>query len=360
MTCRFVTDRPNRTGEGGFALVAALLVLVGLTALATAGFLRSGTDHRVTQNHRATVNAFYVAEAGLWTFISRHRGPPTDTVVYSFSQGTATVHATPINAPNETGRVYLVTSRGAHQPPEGGQAVRTVSAATVSNLLTLHVPGALTSGIGIQKNGDAGALNGFDDATSADCPLGGLEDRAGVVVPPDGYQQSGGDPVPEGDPDIYDEEDGITLLENTGIDWDGIVNGGILEPDYTVPPDGWPDFGALPDDEWPVIYVDEALLEVSPDHSGRGTLIARHDLRMNGNFQWDGLILTGGAILSDGNQTVKGGAVSGLNLLLGESPTSTSLGNGNKTFRYNSCHAFEAMSRLATLAAQPGSWFESM
>lgn len=344
--------------EGGFALIVVLLCLVGLTALATAGFLGSGSEHRISQNHRATVAAFYAADAGLQTYLATHRGIPEPTPeVYTLPEGTAEITSIPLNRPSESQTMYLITSRGVHATSEGNRAERSLNVVVLTTPFELEVPGALSSGVGIRKNGDAGELNGFDEATSSQCPVGGQGDKPGVAVPPGGYEQSGGTPVPEGDPPIH-EEDAQTLMENTGVPWEGLLDGSVLEPDYTIPPDTWPDFSTLPADEWPVIFVDKDYHELGPDDAGQGTLIVRGDLTMNGSFKWNGLVLVGGAIISDGNQTVKGGTITGLNVLLDDDPGHTDLGNGTKSFRYHSCHVWTALQHLGSLSAQPGSWFE--
>ncbi len=357
---RVGTSERARSGEGGFALIAALLALVGLTALATAGFLVSSSDHRVAQNQRATITAFYAADAALWTYLATQRGTP-GVASYSLAGGTANVSALPLNEPAAAGtdRLYLVRAHGTHLPPEGGRSVRTVGTVALTTPFEMEVPGALASGVGITKNGDSGELNGNDEADASECPVGGQPAKPGVAVPPGGYEQSGGDPVPEGDPPIH-EEDPQTLLESTGLDWEGILDGSVLTPDFHIPPDAWPDFSSVSSDDWPVTFVDKDWHDVGPTDDGRGILIVRGDLMMNGNFRWDGIILVGGAIVSDGNQTVRGGAVTGLNLLLGETPNETDLGNGTKTFRYHSCNVYEALSALNSLSAQPGSWFETM
>ncbi len=169
--------------------------------------------------------------------------------------------------------------------------------------------------------------------------------------------------MPEGNPDIDDSTDGETLLEDTGIDWESISEN--PDADYTIPPDDWPDFEALPEDEWPVIFIDGDVT-VQADQDGRGTLIVTGDLHMNGSFQWDGLLLVGEALFSNGNQTIEGAAVTGLNILLGENAGETDIGNGTKIFQYNSCYLKRASEQIGAnssnsgMALVPGSWSEEI
>jgi hypothetical protein len=80
---------------------------------------------------------------------------------------------------------------------------------------------------------------------------------------------------------------------------------------------------------------------------------------MNGDFSWNGLVLVGGYLTSNGFQTVEGATITGLNELLGESTPSSDLGNGNKAFRYQSCYlTMASRAAFGGLSEVPGSWFE--
>lgn len=346
-------------GEGGFALIAALLALVILGGLATAGFHLATTDYQITRNHSAVTRAFYAAAGSLEQFLGGQSGPPADTTSYRIHADSAEVIATPLLEADSLRSLYLLTARGHHLPGTGDEATRTVGAVALLEFGSITVPGALASGVPLHKNGGSGEMSGYDAATGADCPQGGQAARAGLVVPPGGYIQTSGDTVPEGDPPIL-EQDPLVTLESTGIDWEGITDGTALDFDYYVPGDPWPDFASLPADEYPIVYADSAHMEVGPGDSGQGTLIVRGDLTMNGSFHWDGLLLVGGSIQSDGNQIIHGGAVSALNLLLGETVPDNDLGNGTKTFRFDSCALYYATRELASFSAEPGSWYERM
>jgi hypothetical protein len=341
-----------------------LVALVGLTALAAAGMMLTETELRASENEEAGTTAFYVADAGLQQYLgSRDSATTTDT--FTYASGSAIVEGERLlNMPTTNGNhvLYRVRSVSSYTPPEGGTASRTLSRLAIYSDGSIVAKASLAAGKGLLKTGNAGTISGVDRATSGNpnCPDSPKPDVAGVAVPPSGYVQSGGGGslVPDGSPDVLEAPSTLELLQSTGVPWDEIVNGGLLVPDYTIPGDSWPNFASLPADEWPLIYV-EGDVAVGPGDSGRGTLIVRQDLEMNGAFEWDGLVLVGGYLTSNGFQTVEGATITGLNELLGETVPSSDLGNGNKKFHYHSCKMKMAMKNaFGGLSEVPGSWAE--
>ncbi len=346
--------------ERGAALVIVLIALVGLTALAAAGVVSTGSDLQIAENMDASTRAFLAADGGLQSYIGSNTDGTSGATYTPDSLTTVTVTPTQLTEIAGGRVLYRITSTAVHVPAPGDTARRSVSRVAIYSDGTILVPASFTSAAGLLKNGDSGLISGQDWATSGNpnCPNSPKPAVAGVKVPPSGYVQNGGTPVPDGDPPIEDGQTGQEMLESMGLDWDGVVNGDLISPDYTVPPDSWPNFGSLPADEWPVIYVD-GNISVSPSNSGRGTLIVRDNLTMNGSFNWDGALLVGGYITSNGYQTVEGATVAGLNILLGETPASTDIGNGNKVFKYHSCKLKQATNAaFGGLAEVPGTWTE--
>lgn len=344
-----------------------LVVLVGLTVLGAAGLTMTTVEIRHSENVEASTEAFYAADAGLQQYMgSSVDGSAPDT----FTVGSSSVVVTPTLVSNLLGgqSMYSVRSVATHTAGAGvstSRAVRALGIYVPATSGNLTVNAALASGAGLLKNGGSGIISGNDAADAGDlaCPDSPGAAVAGIAVPPGGYTQSGGELVPEGDPNIDESaEDGHSLLEGTGIDWESVSQGG--DATYTVPPDSWPDFDAIPEDEWPVVYVDGDLT-VSPDETGRGTIIVTGNLEMEGSFEWDGVLLIGGYMSSNGYQTIEGAVVTGLNILLGESVPASDIGNGNKNFLYNSCWLKRASeswdgSVSAGLALVPGSWLEEI
>lgn len=355
---------PGRPAEGGFALAVVLIALVGLTALGVGGFLMTNSSYTASQNSRTSLEALYLADTGLERFLAEHQGPVPSSLTYTYANGTAVITTDTLNQTNALQSVWRITSEGRHPLPKGGTARRTVQTIAVLDGLTFKFPSAFSSASGMTKNGNAGRIEGYDNSTAGECPTAGQGDTDGVATPQsDPYTQSGGKTlVPEGSPKdtaLYSSQ--LELLEATGVDWGAMVAGELLQFDYTIPPDSWPDFSSMPADEWPVIYIDNQGGEytVGPGHSGRGTLVVRGDLKMDGSFNWKGPIMIGGALTTDGFQHVEGGITSGFNVLLGEAVAQSTIGNGSKEILYHSCNNMAAMQHTATFVKDPGTWAET-
>ncbi|MEJ2371195.1 MAG: hypothetical protein P8Y07_10155 [Gemmatimonadales bacterium] len=341
--------------EAGFALLTVLLVLIGVTAVASAGFILSDSDYRASQNHRSSVHAFLAANAGLYEYVGDQKTPDTKRT-YAYATGDADVGPRQLLDLGDGRVLYRIASRATYDAPEGGTATYSVSTTAIHAISSFEVTAPIVSLTTLHKNGGSGRIDGEDAASDGDCDGAKAAEIAGVAVQDSGYDQSGGSSVPEGSPDIL-EDDIPGLIDLIGLDWQAVLDGDLVRPDYTVPPDSWPSIGA---DEWPVIHV-TGDISVDPGNSGQGTLIVEGGLTMNGGFDWDGIILVGDNFISNGNNEVMGTLMAGLNVMLGQTPPDSDLGNGVKTFRYHSCNIKWAMeSAFGGLHEVPGTWTESM
>lgn len=356
---------PRRArNEGGFALILVLIALVGLTTLGVGGWLLSDSGYKASRAHRTSTQAYYLANTGLERFLGTHQGPMPASRTFTFSDGTALVTTSRLRILNPLQSVWLVHSEGRHPLPKGGTATRTVGTIAILDADSFNFPSAFSSATGITKNGAAGTITGIDQSDSGDCPEAGAKDTNGVMTPDSAfYTQSGGAQlVPDGSPkDTAVAPSAEAVLDSTGIDWQSMVNGETLEFDYRVPPDDWPNYDSIPESEWPVVYVDNKDSEytVGPSHDGRGTLIVRGDLKMDGDFDWKGPVLVGGKLTTDGFQTVEGGITSGFNLQLGEDVGQSSIGNGSKSIQFHNCYNHAAMKHTARLVEDRGTFFET-
>lgn len=349
-----MTDR--RETEAGFALLAALLALVGMTALATGGWLMASAGHEGSRAFRGSVDAFYVSQSALHQFILDNHGIPVAERSYTLAGGEATVRTRSLGYSDQGRELYRVTAVG--RTSDGG--TRRVARVAMLEPFVANVPGTLVSGAGVIKNGSSGTIDGEDASLATECPVGGKPTGPALYVQEDGEPgyETVHPNVTEGDPPVQELSDPLAPL---GMDWQSVVDGRRLIPDYTVPTDGWPDFSTMDSDDYPVIYADDpGGYTVDGTDGGHGLLVVRGDLKMNGSFSWDGLILVGGAIRSEGNQIIDGGVVTGLNATLDppESVPNTDLGNGNMTYTYQACEIWKASRAAGVLVQRPSTWSE--
>jgi hypothetical protein len=347
----------------GFALPLALFVIAFVTVGVAASFNRVENEERINRDRDAAVDAYRLAESGLQYILTNRKAlglvatPPlaAESVRITLPGGHADVIVTRVRPVLgvTVEALYLVRSRGSAQQGSAQAtplAQHTVTQYAVFRPATMQVRSAWTSLTGLTKNGGSGTIDGSDD-----CGL--MPAVAGVSVPDNngtigGYIQSGGAPVPGGNPPIESLGPVSSAGDSIKVDWDGIINNNVLTFDYVVPtPDAWPTF--TDPNFWPLIRVDG---NYSLPTSGQGLLVASGDLTINGGLSWDGVILVGGTLTADGTNQVRGAVISGLNTKLGMSVPRSDVGNGTKTFVYNSCTVASAMGAMGTLVVVPGTW----
>lgn len=352
---RHPTERTRR--QDGFALLVALLAIVGLTALATGGFLLADTDHRTATNFRAGTAAFQLSESGLDRFLGEASGVPAASTTYDLEQGTAVVTSRLVGTVGDGHRFYRLRARGTLDAPHDAIS-RTVGTTVLVDPIALDFPGALTTGDTLAYKGMAGDIDGNDAATSSDCPEGGQPTRPGLRTEHFDLTGGGGssDGPTDGDPPFEEVSDPLSTVD---LDWAGILAGDVVDFDYVVSsPSDWPDLAA---DEWAVIFVDAADYTIeNDDFSGNGMVISRGNLTMDGDWNWNGGVMVGGALRSNGTQFIDGAMLTGLNELLGEDVEANDLGNGTVNLRYHSCNLLRAAREAGKMYEVPGTWSERL
>lgn len=370
--------------RAGFALPLTMLLLLVVTGSVMLSLEQGSSERRVQDTDTGVLQALVLAESGLERFASEgddwtwSNGYPVPLQASSTAEltdlgedlgisGFAEIEATRLwaqgNPADPDAALFAISSRGVQT--QGGwsnapQAARVVSRLVhwerpVPPFVDESFPSAWTSISGLTKNGNSGTITGIDA-----CGKKGA--KAGVAVPADpGYNGHEG-PV-TGEPPI--EHIGDTAEEAADaidIPWKDIREGTAFPPTFTIPHDGgWSDIESGVEGGWdsyPVIFVDSDAMDDSftlPTDGGKGTLIVTGDAEISGQNLWEGIVLVGGKLTSNGNNTVSGAVVSGLNVKLDDEVGMgevgvADVGNGTKTFEYDSC-AIE--SALNTLNANP-------
>ncbi|HVH66952.1 MAG TPA: hypothetical protein VM716_03715 [Gemmatimonadales bacterium] len=345
--------------ERGVALGMVMLVTVVLTLVLAAGFAAMSGERRVVANDETSLDAFTLAENGLELFMTKRDSfgfkatPPavTESTRATFGGGYADIVLTQMRVDTINYRWgYAIRAHGVSTDPALSgtpQGERTVGEYAIWQPANMTVLSGWTSLSGLQKNGNSGTLTG-DDGCNKVAPV------AGVAVPTNpGYI---GPPGPvSGNPPVLNLGTQQQSIQATKIDWDAIVNKGAIPPDYTIPPTSWGsiDFSA---NKWPVIMVNG---DFTLPNAGQGTLIVTGTLTVSGSNMWNGVILAGGNVVSNGNNTVEGAVVSGLNVTFGQSVPMASIGNGTKTYQYNSCNVLKALAKQAKLVPLTNAWVDN-
>jgi len=354
----------SKNERRGFAIPTALLIIAALTIMVAGGFSLVSAERRSVADQKSQINAFRIAEQGLELFLvkrdslmaghpgfSHVPGLTPDTAVIPMTGGVATVTLTrlrPVRG-SQSG-LYVARSRGVETvgayagTPQG---VRTVAQYVLWEPAPMQVLAGWTALSGLQKNGGAGTRGGID-------LRGDSATVAGVGVPENpGYS---GKTVAVGDPPV----DSIAP-DSVAIDWNGIVNGGLIAPTLTIPPASWPtaamtaSFADTNSTYYPIIRINGDFALPS---SGTGMLIVTGTLTLNGSVGWRGVLLVGNDITSNGNNTIAGATVSGLNVKLGTYvPGSTA--NGTKQYNYDSCEVAKSTTTMGALVTLRNTWVDN-
>ena len=352
-----------RRAPRGVALPMAVMAVALLTSLITAALLVLGSERRVIDTQDSTVKAAALAQSALQWFMNERgtafgftTAPPAtseSTRVNYAGLGYADVVLTRLR-PEVSGAaaVYLLRS---HAVLTLGRmsglpaAERTVAQYAQFIKQGLKVQGGWTSLTGLTKNGGAGTLSGFD-------ACGDSAAVAGVAVPTNpGYDQNGGASVPVGNPPIKLLGTQAQTNAAVRIDWNAIVNQNAITPTVTIPPGSFPT--TFPAGYWPVIRINTSPYTLPT--WGQGLIIATGDLVVSGSEMWNGIILVGGKLTANGNNTVQGAVMSGLNVLLGMTVAESDVGNGTKTYGYDSCHVSAALAALSHLEPVNNAWADN-
>jgi len=356
---------PRLRNEAGISLPLVILMMALLALALTAGFSRVSEERRVVGDQQAQVEALVVAESGLERFVALVDTMPVEDDSVAIPMGTRDTAFVAILGIRKSAasRLYVIRSRGvSHSAPRFGAstppAQRTVAQYASWERVSMSVISAWTAISGLRSEGGNGLLNGSDACGSA-------PDVAGIAVPVSvplsGFNGFDAPPDPTGTPPIaYIGGDPTAAAAAVPIDWNSIVNGTVLRPDFTISSTGnWPTFDPS---KWPVIRFDgNASLDGA--HSGQGLIAVMGDLTIAPPFSWKGVILVGRRLTVTGTApVVRGAIVSGLDFKLGASFDESRSGQNASDqidLRYDSCHIAAALARFGHLALIANAWTDS-
>ncbi len=357
------------TDRRGAALMTVMLLVLLLLVAIVGAFTRTTTERRTALDATAQVDAFAIAQSGLDQYLVAHTTAPTtlpDSATYSVTGGRAVVTLRRFRAAT-TDTLLLLTSRGeatgSRYNASASIATRTVSQFLRFGAASINVPGGFTALSGFTKNGSSGTASGVDL-----CPGSAKPAIPGVAVPIGTFSQSGNSSTSwiDGNPDnapYYMGTAGIsgTAKDLVDVDWAGIVGQTTFTPNYyyktTAPASGsWPTTAQLSGSNWPSVMVDG---DISLPSDGQGVLVVTGNLTMSGSKQWNGIVLVGGTYTSNGNTTISGALISGLNIKLGIPVGQSDLGNGTKTIQFETCNIAKALAQFGGWSRMGNAWTDN-
>jgi hypothetical protein len=364
----------------GFALPMSILVIAVLTAAIAAAFTSTNAEFTTNAAQRSENRAYNLAETGLEQFMvlrsttgfCDHCGDPlavdSEWTRVKLPGGYADVVAIKVKPGVDptTPAIYFIRSKGVDTTVKLSSAMSVNAEHTVGIYAkwitaTMKVSAAWTSLSGLQKNG-TGTIDGRD-------ACGKMPDVAGAQTINGDFDNQGLASAFYGNPPVDTTHTFAQLVAQNQIDWNAIINQNSMVPDITVPDQPFPDAATFAADTnyWPVIRVKTNGYRLP--NAGRGIIIADSDFEVHGSNMWSGILLVGGALTSDGNNTTWGATLSGLNYLLGGTPNISVSGkpdgddataNGQKTYVYDSCSVALASQRMRKYISIPNSWMDNL
>ena len=369
-----VSARLNRRGA---TLPLGIIVLAVMSVAVAITFARISAERHIAGDSQAQVGAFAVAQTGLNRYLATMTSGPVkppashDTTMTDIIGGTAQVSLRMLRESTTTllPAVYVITSRGNYTAAKRynsltPSAQRQVGTYALWTPAPFDVNAAVTSLVGMASNGNSSHYSGIDR-----CAVNGNIPGVGVPGPsggPGNFDAGGHPEVIDGSPEdtpanIGTPGTGGTAKDEVEVDWAGIVAGSAFPADRVYPGQAWPPMAggaALGMEDWPVVRVNGDL---TMPGSGKGILIVTGNLTWNGtpNKTWEGLVLVGGTLIGNGNSFIYGGAITGLNIKLGVAVPNYDVGNGTKTWQYDSCALARALGHIGSLQRVRNGWTDT-
>ncbi len=369
--------------RAGFALPAAILALVAVAALVTAGFFLAGQESRIGQSTGRSTEAFYLAEHGLnqvmetWTPGMASLDLWESTTACATCQGSQGDGEWLVSVTRTGERLFLLQSTGSITV--GGRlagATRTLSQLT--RIITAEIPAdaALRTRGNVSVRGRAEVLGqdvnppGWGGVCSSPGP-----DKPGVITDTgSSVGTQGSNAKVEGTPpwttqdldeDDFDQfgdlnwDDLVALAEPShrfsGGNFNGIVPSTTGSPAVcnTSDPSNWGE----PNDPshvcgsfFPIIHINgNARIQSGGGVRGQGILIVEGDLDVRGAFEFYGLVLVRGQFESQGSGAGDTQRIRGA-VLAGNADLDQSVITGGATVQYSSCAVTRAMENAPGLS----------
>jgi len=351
----------SRPRPRGFILPTTMLVVVLLTVMLTAAFMMISAEYRTTDNAFASSRSLAIAQAGLENYFSVNHAltGTSDTARYTFSGGYARVAAfllrqrDTISTPR-TVALWMVRSigydtvRAPSGQPNGQRAI-----AQFAEFQPARLPVMAT----------IIAPNGVFFTGSGTGPIGGKEpsgfDACGA---PHIYALTGGmsgaiTPALTGSPTGIDPRYTTWAQINDAlqINWPALL-GAQFTPDYTTSP---PCLHSMQESAgYPFGFCNGNASLSSLSGKRNGLLIVTGNVTLESNVHWDGILVVGGIVSSQGADIkMHGIMITGLN---GPSVAPDTIRRGSKNDYWpNSCYTDPSLAALSGLVPIKNAWVDT-
>ena len=357
--------------ERGFALPITLFLIAILTLMLGSAFTRAATENQIAGSSKATVDALFVAQAGLHKYLGQDftdldspRPLSGDSVRLDVPGGWAWVVPDVLQTPADTmdNFRYIIRSTGYVVDPNDEStplASRTVAQFADWQHAWLDAPrAALIAANGLDIEADNVELNGQDQSNPlcAGDPL--LPAGFGARLPASSYNTDLDDADFTGSPDSLELGTRESVAQLVNIDWEAIRAGEFIA-EYTSPQNGLTG-------DFPSQLVAGNYTESRDNFSGEGLLIVTGDLTVDDDkdyWYWRGVILVGGeASIEADHVYIFGTIISGLNYLTGDSPTdddSDFKGDHEFRLRFDSCNIRKSLRFLRGFVPLKNTWIDN-
>lgn len=355
--------------ERGFALPITLFLIAILTLMLGSSFSRVATENQIAGSSKSTVDALFVAQAGLeryfgQDFTSVNRPLSGDSVRLEMQGGYAWIVPEVLQTPADTmdNFRYIIRSTGyATDPNQGSTTLATHTVAQFADWQTPWLsapPSALIAANGVRaRRKSKGSILVTGDDLLPSCAT--IPAIAGVWVPADPMYLDVQEATVIPDPSTQSGTP-LSVADLTGIEWNSVVSG-AYKARYNSLQDG--------DNTYPSQLVDGdyAIGSTGSSLSGTGILIVTGDLDILGSdWTWKGIILVGGRmwISTDQGGQIEGAVITGLNHLLAGPPPDnlTQLEapeTGEMRLQFSSCYIQQALGSERGFIPIENTWIDN-
>ena len=348
--------------ERGIALLITIVAIIVVGGLLIGVSTSARLEHRQARNTEEMTQAFAVTELGLSETVANWYAGNFNFMAVMDEVPIAS--ASPQGAGTYVGNIRRLSQELFFLDVTGtsarGGSRQRLGTFVKLQALTVEIEASLTSRGPIRRNGN-GQIDGTDLPPAGWTSCTGTDDLAGIRVPGGGMVDDGGcptcingDPPIQVDPSIDDD----TFFDFGGLDWDALtamatktgftLNNPRIAPSFgaggecTVgDPENWGDPlnpGSTCGNYFPIIYA-PGNLNLNQGE-GQGILLVEGDLRVQGRFEFYGIVIVRGSM------TTAGGGAGSIHFRGGVMAANVNLDDnriaGNAEVQYSSCAVIQA------------------